>query len=162
MTETEISSATPDELRKRLLDADLLIRNIYYLTTTLMAKDSILDSIQKRTRAYIERHPISKMKGDLAVCEKERDDKKQDAEVWSNIAHTQQARAERAESELHKERDHWADQTRTWEERALKAEALLREAREVLEWTEDDDWWSEPGFEERRDALLARISEVVK
>lgn len=32
--------------------------------------------------------------------------------------------------------------------------AALDEARELLEWTEDDDWWSEPGFAERRDAWL--------
>ncbi len=25
--------------------------------------------------------------------------------------------------------------------------AVLEEAREVLEWTEDDDWWAEHGFE---------------
>ena len=30
----------------------------------------------------------------------------------------------------------------------------LEEATELLEWTEDDDWWCEPGFKERRDAFL--------
>ena len=34
----------------------------------------------------------------------------------------------------------------------------LDEAKELLEWTEDDDWWCEPGFKERRDAFLAERS----
>lgn len=34
------------------------------------------------------------------------------------------------------------------------AEKAIELARDLLEWTCDDDWWCEPGFPEARDAWL--------
>ena len=39
----------------------------------------------------------------------------------------------------------------------VSAETKLEDAVRLLEWTEDDDWWCEPGFTEERDAFLASM-----
>lgn len=42
-------------LERKLLDAQMLIKNIHYLSHTLMAEGMIIEAINKRTAAYIAR-----------------------------------------------------------------------------------------------------------
>ncbi|MDD5375764.1 hypothetical protein [Acidithiobacillus sp.] len=63
-------------------------------------------------------------------------------------------RAEKAEAATEDWRLRLTEALRESEAECARLREALGEAVTLLEWTEDDDWWCEPGFTERRDAFL--------